>query len=254
MKREENRGQVTIFIVIALIIIVLGILVYMFYPKITSTLGITSENPQQFIQSCLEDQVLETIEKISSQGGSFNPGHYIIYNNEKIEYLCYTNEYYLQCVMQQPRLQAHVESEIQNQMQNSAKECFQQLKTNYENKGYNVNLNPVETSVEILPKKVVINFDSGLTLSKEDSETYDLFNVVVDNNLYELVSIASSILNWEARYGDAETTTYMNYYHDLKVEKKKQTDGTKIYILTNRDTLDKFQFATRSVVFPPGYG
>jgi len=77
--------------------------------------------------------------------------------------------------------------------------------------------------------------------------------VILNNNLYELVSIVNSILNWEARYGDSETTIYMNYYHDLKVEKKKQSDGSTIYILTDRNTLDKFQFASRSVAWPPGY-
>ena len=77
---------------------------------------------------------------------------------------------------------------------------------------------------------------------------------MLDNNLYELASIAESIVEWEATYGDSETTTYMNYYHDLKVEKKKQTDGTTIYIVTNRDTRNKFQFASRSVAWPPGYG
>ena len=75
----------------------------------------------------------------------------------------------------------------------------------------------------------------------------------MNNNIYELTSIAESILNWEAQYGDVETMTYMSFYKDLKVEKYKQTDGSKIYILTNRNTGDKFQFATRSYAFPAGY-
>ena len=46
----------------------------------------------------------------------------------------------------------------------------------------------------------------------------------------------------------------MNYYHDLNVEKKKQSDGSTIYILTDRNNENKFQFASRSVAWPPGYG
>ena len=92
-----------------------------------------------------------------------------------------------------------------------------------------------------------------LTLTKGGAEKYDSFRVVLNNNLYELVSITNSILNLEARYGDAETTIYMNYYHDLKVEKKKQSDGTTIYILTDRNNKNQFQFASRSVAWPPGY-
>ena len=46
----------------------------------------------------------------------------------------------------------------------------------------------------------------------------------------------------------------MTYYPWLKVEKILRDDGTKIYILTDRNTGDKFEFAVRSVAWPPGYG
>jgi hypothetical protein len=46
----------------------------------------------------------------------------------------------------------------------------------------------------------------------------------------------------------------MNYYRDLKVEKKEQSEGTRVYILTDTEREEQFMFASRSVVFPPGYG
>ena len=58
----------------------------------------------------------------------------------------------------------------------------------------------------------------------------------------------------ETLFGDIETTYYMSLYPELKVEKLKQTDGSTIYILSERDTQNKFQFASRSVAWPPGYG
>jgi len=93
-----------------------------------------------------------------------------------------------------------------------------------------------------------------LTLTKGDSENYEIFRIIVDSDLYELTGIARSIIAWEAAYGDVETTTYMNYYHNLKIEKLNQMEGSTIYILTNRDTKEVFQFASRSVAWPPGYG
>jgi hypothetical protein len=75
----------------------------------------------------------------------------------------------------------------------------------------------------------------------------------LNNNLYQLVNIADSIIDFESIYGDSETTIYMNYYHDLKVEKLKQIDESTIYILTDRTDGNKFQFASRSYAFPPGY-
>ena len=118
--------------------------------------------------------------------------------------------------------------------------------------GYAVTLTEGETKVELLPNRIIVVFENDLTLTKDDSERYDELSVIVNNNLYELVSITNSILNMETRYGDSETTIYMNYYHNLKVEKKKQTDGTTIYILTDRNKGDKFQFASRSIAWPPG--
>ena len=246
MKTGDKQAQITIFIIVALVIVVLGILLYMFYPSIKSNFGFAEENPPVFIQDCIEDKIKETIDTLSLQGGSLSPEHYIMYNNEKIEYLCYSEEYYKTCVMQQPMLKEHIE--------NQAEICFNELVKNYQGRGYEVNLRKGETNVELLPKRVVVSFGNSLTLTKGDSKNYNSFDVIVNNNLYELVSIVNSILNWEARYGDAETTIYMNYYHDLKVEKKKQSEGSTIYILTDRNTENKFQFASRSVAWPPGYG
>ena len=250
---KKKSGQVTIFIIIAITIIALGILIYMFYPKIKTSLSSELKNPAEFIQTCIEEEIENSVSKLSLQGGSLFPEHYILYNNEKIEYLCYSGEYYKTCVMQQPMLKQHIESEIENGIKDKVGECFDSMKQSYEKKGYKVNLKKGGVNIELLPKRIVAEFNYSLTLTKQDSEKYDSFKVILNNNLYELVSIANSILNLEAHYGDAETTTYMNYYHDLKVEKKKQSDGTTIYILTDRNTGNKFQFASRSLAWPPGY-
>lgn len=249
----NKRGQVTIFIIVAVLIVVFGILIYIFYPNIRTTLEVESKNPSEFIQSCMEEEIEDIVEELSMQGGSLVPENYILYNDYKIEYLCYTEEYYLTCVMQQPMLKQHIEDEIKNEIKEEVDACFDSLKESYEKKNYGVNLKEGEMSVELLPKRIVATFNHSLTLTKEGSERYESFRVVLNNNLYELVSITNSILNWEAHYGDSETTLYMDYYRDLKVEKKKQTDGTTIYILTDRNNGNKFQFASRSVAWPPGY-
>ena len=250
---KNNRGQVTIFIIIAIVIVVMGVLIFLFYPQIKTGLGFEEKNPSAFIQACIEEEIENSVEKLSLQGGSINPEHYILYDNEKIEYLCYTGEYYKTCIMQQPMLKQHIESEIKNEIKEEVKVCFDSMKESYEKRGYSVNLRQGETNIELLPKRIISTFDYSLTLTKKDSETFDSFKVILNNNLYELVSIVNSILNWESSYGDSETTIYMDYYPNLKVEKKKQSEGSTIYILTERDTENKFQFASRSVAWPPGY-
>jgi len=250
----EKKGQVTIFIIIGIVIIVLGILIYLFYPQIKTTFGFEEKNPSAFIQNCIEGEIANNLDVLSLQGGSLAPEHYILYDNEKIEYLCYTEEYYKTCVVQQPMLKSSIEAEIKEGIKERVAECFNSLEENYKGKGYGVELIKRAVEIELLPKRVVAVFNHSLVLTKEGTESYDSFEVVLNNNIYELVSVANSIIKWETSLGDAETTTYMNYYRDLKVEKKKQTDGSTVYILTDRNNGNKFQFASRSVAWPPGYG
>ena len=251
----KKRGQVTIFIIVAVMIVILAILIYLFFPKIKSGLGFDEKNPSAFLQKCLEADLKEIIKKISLQGGSINPEHYYLYQDNKIEYLCYTSEYYVTCIMQQPMLKEHIENEISVGISEKAQQCLIELEKNYKSNGYQVELKNNLVEIELLPKRIVTKLNSSLVLTKAGEKTrYDSINFAVTNNLYEMVAIANSILNMEARYGNSETTIYMDYYPDLKVEKFKQTDGATIYILTDRNTENKFQFASRSLAWPPGYG
>ncbi len=75
----------------------------------------------------------------------------------------------------------------------------------------------------------------------------------MNNNLYQVVGVVRSIINGESLDGQIETTDYMELYPDLKIEKIKQTDGTKIYKITDQNTKEVvFNIASRSQVFPPG--
>lgn len=256
IKKGEKGGQVTIFIIIAILIVALGVLIYLYWPKLVSNISTETINPSAYIQNCMQQKIQDTVENISLQGGSVNPEFYYTYYNgkgvDKIEYLCYINQYYKPCVVQQPMLVQHIQSEVLKEIKSSTINCFDSMEKSYTTKGYAVSMTPGNTTVEILPEKIVTTFGYELDLTKGETQKYQNFKIVLNNNLYELAGIANSIINWETQYGDAEITTYMNYYHDLKVEKKKQVDETTIYILTNTDTDNKFQFASRSYAFPPG--
>ena len=254
-KRVNKRGQVTVFIIIAILIVALALAIYFLRPGIQSTTGFDEENPKSFIQTCIEDEIENAVNLVSIQGGSIVPEHYFIYNDVKIEYLCYTNENLKLCSVQQPLLKQHIESEIENDISDEVSSCFGKLVASYESEGYDTNLetgtNPVK--VELLPKRIVATFNYTLTATKNDAKRYDFFDMILNNNLYELTSIAKSIVEWETEIGDADPALYMTYYSDLKVQKNLRDDGTKIYTITDRNTDNKFQFASRSLVWPAGF-
>ena len=204
------------------------------------------------MQNCVEDVFLENTQILSSQGGSMNPTQGFIYKGDKVEYLCYTNQYYDTCVVQKVSLISNIEEELKLSLKQKVSECFSSMKADYEKKDYNPVLKNGDFSVDLLPKKIVLHSNSTLTLSKDSTVKYESFDVVLDNNLYELASTARVIVNWEKNFGDSEVKLLMDWDPSIKVEKKLQSDGTKIYIVTDRNTEDKFQFASRSVVWPPG--
>lgn len=251
---SQTRGQLTIFIIVAIVIVAFGAVIYFLFPQVLVNFGIGTNNPQIFLQNCMEEELESAIEKVSLQGGSLNPENSILYQDNEIEYLCYTNQYYIPCVLQQPLLKQHIENEIKTAVKDDAEVCLDSLKGSFERQGFKVNLVKKDISVELLPERISVIFDNDLTLTKGDSQRYERLSIFFNNNLYELIGIANSILNWEATYGDAETTAYMFYYKNLKVEKLKQSDGSTIYILTDRNKGDKFQFASRSLAWPPGFG
>lgn len=249
----NSKGQVTIFIIIGIVAIALVVLFFLFSTEIKSAFGFGSENPSEYLQNCIEDELLENLEMISLSGGTIEPEHYFTYDDQQVQYLCYTNEYYVPCIIQIPTLVNSVENSLKESISEKAEFCLDSLKKDFENKGYEATLNKKAISVELVPKKVELDFNSALTLKKNEIKTFESIKVEIPNNLYEILSIAQSILDYETTYGDAETTIYMDYYPNLKVEKKKQSEGTTIYIITDRKTEDKFMFASRSVAWPPGY-
>lgn len=248
LKRENKRGQVTIFIIIAIVIVAVGVLIYLFYPQIKSSITKKDTTPQGYIQDCIQEDFRKTVNSLALQGGSLNPTNYLMYNDSKIEYLCYTNENFLKlCVVQQPVLQGHIEQELKKGLNEKLDFCFESLKNNYKSKGYEVTLTKGEKNFELMPDRILVSVNDTLTLSKGDTKKYDKFVVIVNNNLYELTSFANDILEWESQYGDAETTLYMSYNPNIKVEKIGRPDG-KVYIIEDRKTKDKFQFAVRGFV------
>ena len=247
-----EKGQVTIFIILALVIIVIGVLIYAFLPGLKSTTSLDTKNPAAYIESCIEDDVEEIVQTLSLQGGEINPEGTIKYMGHNIKYLCYSEEDMKFCNVQQPLLESSIEKEIKTAINPIINSCFDTLKEDFDKKGYNVNLKKEDFSVEILPGRILFDLDYELTLSKGSTEIYESFNIFLNNNLYQLISIAESIVEKEAAFGDADTLAYMMMYKNMKVEKLKQTDETKIYILTNKDTGEVFQFASRSLAFPQG--
>jgi hypothetical protein len=253
---KSKTSQITLFVILAIIIVAVLIIFFTYaLPKIKSYFS----SPQDSLEKCLGDNVNKELPAILLAGGTLNPELYFMYEGGKVDYLCYTSEYYKTCTMQKPFIKQNIESQLKAAVGSNVQKCFNDYTEKLRLKGYIVNVSPenVDFSIQIMPEKIVTSINNQISAKKgEETISYsgtNLFNAKITSNVYEILMVASSILNFEARYGDSNPETYMFYYKNLKVEKKKQSDGTKVYIITDKNTDEKFKFATRSLAWPPGY-
>jgi hypothetical protein len=246
----NKKAQITLFVILALVIVGFLILILMFGNKIIPS--VTTKTPINDIKTCIESSAKKGIEIISKQGGEIEPDNYFLYKGEKIEYVCYTTETYKTCTMQKPLLKQDVEKELAKYITPAVKNCIDGVKTSLEGKGYDVTVTGPKVSVELVPDNAIINTNSDFIATKGDkTETYKNIKIEMSSGLYDEIMIASSISNFEARYGTAESMVYMIYYPSLRVN-KTEVQGTRIYTITNKEKGDQFRFASRSLVFPTG--
>lgn len=253
-----RKGQVTIFVIIAIVIIA-GVILFFALTDTGRNLlrNITGQeidfNSQ--VRNCIENnpEIKSEINLIMSQGGSLNPENYFLYNDTEFSYLCYTNEYYKGCVMQNPNLLFNTENEIENSIRNNIQTCFNDAEEDLKSRGYRVTKQNMELTIDIIPKRILIDVNYPFTIEKETTQRYENFDFRLLSNHYQLISIGTSILNYEARYGDSESLTFMALYPHIRVNKLKQGDSSTVYILTDRNTGDVFGFAVRSYAWPAGY-
>lgn len=248
----NEKGQVAIFVIIALVIVSV-IIVFLLYPRLGLSTT-TATSPEGFLRGCLEPEIMPVVETLSKQGGYMNPEGFVLYNDVKVKYLCYTSQNYETCVVQQPNIKGQFEKELYSQIDSKIRQCYQSLIEDYESKGYSVSLGNINTKAEIVPGSIKISIINPITVSKETSQTFGGFEVNIQSRMYELLMTSTSIIDFESTYGDSETTEYMRYYPNLRIDKQKFDDGTTVYRLTDVVSKDSFTFASRSLVWPPGYG
>jgi len=247
---NQKRGQVTIFIIIAIALVVILALFFLSRQNISIT---TSETPIDSIKKCAKDATQEALGILTLQGGTINPQNYYLYDGNKIDYICYTEENFKNCLIQKPLLKQEIENEIKTYITPKVNSCIQTKKTELQNKGYTITSQEPEIQIEIFPNNILVNLNKiELKITKSETQTFSNIKTDINSKIYDLIMISSSIANWESKYGDTEIMNYMIYYPELIINKNPQEDGTKIYTLTNKKTQDKFIFASKSMTIPPG--
>lgn len=254
MDYKMKRGQVTIFIILGIVIVVATALIFFLTgetkPKPDK---INLENPTAYIQSCAKEAIEPSLELVLEHGGVISPSLGIRYMNVTHNYLCYNSGDYNPCVVQIPMLRERTESELTKDSLPRIKECFVNLKKELEKKHYTIDEGSLNYKVKIVPNEVLLEIKKDLSITKEDkTQTYSDFSVGKLTKLSSLIDVAMDIVKQETLYCAFVLDSYMLTYPQFKISKTRY-EGSSIYHVTQRDSNETFKLAIRGCHFPQGF-
>jgi len=247
----KRRAQVTIFVIIAVVIIaIVGLFFLIRSEKSPFVPGKIETNPRAFMESCVEEQMRENINLVLSQGGFIEPLNYHdFYDGEKdnkVAYLCYTNGK-LACVNQHPMLLSEISNELKKSIELKVEECFNDFKSSLEKQGYEITLGEnIETKIILTLGKVYLDIKRDLSVIRnEDTSSIKEMRLTYSSSLYNLASIANKIVNAEAQYCYFEPMGYTALYPNYLVLLKRMSDSTKIYYIKDKKTQEQLNIAIK---------
>lgn len=246
----DKRGQITIFVIIALLIVSV-ILVYFLWLK---PQYISPSSGQLNMESCMQKAAKDAVTKLSETSGFRNPQFFTTYMDKKISYICYTNLYYKPCVMQVPFLKNNFEEQLTAEVKSNVLKCYDSALNELRGRGYEILEGNKEVSVSLDPGKITVNLNAPVTLTKEASVGFTKFKANFNSPIYEMLMIATSLVQQESQFGDSDTDSMMLFYPDLTIQKIRREEGTTVYVVEDKETKLKYYFATRSFAWPAGYG
>ncbi|MBU2576783.1 MAG: hypothetical protein KKF50_03605 [Nanoarchaeota archaeon] len=248
---NNKRGQLTIFIIVAVVLVVAIIAAFWFIGKRTTETP-ANLNPKQFVQKCVRDAVENSVEKMLENGGQRMPSQAISYQGTEWNYLCYQADFYLGCYNLHPMLEFLIENEIKEDTKREVQACFDSMREDFESKGFDVSGGSTDYSIDLLPGMVEVNLKKRIDVVRGDSsQSYEDFGTKILSPIYELMRIAREVVNSESQYCHFEYNGYMLLYPDYEIRRIDYSDS-KIYRLIDRRTKAEFKFAVRSCAFAPG--
>ncbi len=254
--KRGRKGQVTVFIIIALLIIA-AVLIILFLAGKPAVEVVSMEDPAAFIRECTGDAVNDATAIMFAQGGYIEePKKYKLYENNKVAFLCYNKNYYEPCINIEPFYIEKLESEIKTYTEPKIKECFFTLKKELEKRNYDVSMNELKMSIQLVPDNVKVEINNTLKMTKnEEKKEFEKFDSVVKSSMYNVGRIAVDIAQQEAEFCNFEYLGYMLMHPNFEIKKNSiggNEDFSVIYTIKDRAYDDELNIAIRGCAIPTG--
>jgi hypothetical protein len=249
----QKRGQITIFIIVGVLILIGLLLYFLIFAEVVVMEEPPSRIPRNFVEECVYDSVKPSIDTVFEYGGFTVPRLAITRNDHPYTYLCYSDLYHDKCRSMYPMLVHITESQIKQDSVERIEECFDFLEDDYRRRGFDVESEPLEYRVEIVPRSVRLRINKPMSLVKgETLENFERFDFKIPSDLYDIIAISHRIVNQEAEFCYFESNGFMVLYPKYNITRIDYLES-KIYHIQNRQTKEVLKFATRSCAYAPGF-
>jgi hypothetical protein len=245
-KRFTKEGQITLFILLGIVVISV-ILIFFLWIRPTYIL---ERSGKLSFEGCIKETIEQSVKELEKKAGYINPEFAYSYNGEKIPYLCYTNEYYKTCTIQKPFLKQHFEEQLGEYVSQKINICYEDSLSQLKEEGYDIVSGKLNYNISIEPEIIRVLINAPTTIG---SDKFSKFNIGINSPLYDILMLATSLLQFETAYGDSDVDYINDLYPDYYIEKLKMEDGTTVYTINSKIFGNKFQFASRSIAWPAGY-
>jgi len=265
---KNNRGQITVFVIIGIVIVVGILLLFLFSGRLNPPPSVddivsAEEQPQESIEQCIGLAVEEASDLLIENGGYitksylnvtfiYPKGYYKQGIFEDVPYYCYTQRYRTRCIPQEPVLMEHLKDELEMYLEDKIEDCFDDFERELKRKAYSVNIGEKESQeLILLPGKINIDIEREVVISKSgESKKFTDFSSTTNTRLYDMAEVIQEIVSEEARYCNSDYIQIMRYNTWAKITKYVTQSNIEIYTIKDMASEKEFMFAVRGCVLP----
>jgi hypothetical protein len=256
----NKKSQVTMFIILGIVIVAVVFFIFYFLgdtiikqseKDITFTES-SLEPLKDYVERCVERHGGEALRLIGIYGDlSDNPGTGVMYHYEKINYLCYT-ENYGACYVRIPFLEKYYEEKIDEYVLNELRSCINL--ESIRNEGYSVTSGELSVDTNIGENVVIININYPIKISKGDTVIDEnRFSKTFEIPLGAILKAAGEIVEYESNPESLPILPFNILAYNLrtlgKVEINMDTiEDSTIYFIKVKNNNYVYRFATRKWV------
>jgi hypothetical protein len=241
----NKKGQLTIFLIISMIVLITLVILFYLQSKITESDKVDIQNIfslelntapiELYIQNCLKKVSLNAIKNVSQQGGYYNLDNILSTNSS----LYTTSYYFYENNIVMPNKE-RVEEEIGNYIDDHLLKCINEFNV-FREEGFDISYHYMRSSVTLKPMEASVSIEMPLKITR-DSATQKIKSFFIDLKgirLGKMLDVASILMGKQLFDSDHISLSYIydvakNNDFFIHIENEEDSNIYFFIIIDNR--------------------